>query len=48
MLASRNDHVDHNFSDRFVHLCHVGYFINDEGQKLMDGYICHTFYTFDN
>ena len=48
MLTIRDDHVDNNFSGKFVPLCHVDYFINDDGRKLTVGYICHTFYTFGN
>ena len=32
-------------SDKFVPMCHVDYFINDDKQKLTDEYICRTFYT---
>ena len=46
MLAIRDGHVDNHFSEKFIHLCHVDYFINGDGQKLTTGYICHTFYTF--
>ena len=45
MLAIRDDHIDNHLSDKFVLLCHVGYFINDDGWKLTVGYICRTFYT---
>jgi len=31
----------------FTHL-NLDYFIDGEGQKLMTGYICPTFYTFGN
>ena len=34
MLTSRDNHADNHFSDNFVHLCYVGYFINDDGRKL--------------
>ena len=46
MLAIRDGHVDNHFNDKFVSLCHVGYFINGYLQKLTTEYICHTFYTF--
>jgi len=46
MLAIRDDHVDNHFSDKFVSLCHIGYFINDDERKLTAGYIYCTFYTF--
>ena len=46
MLVIRDDHVDNHLSEKFVSLCHVGYFINDDGWKLTTEYICHTFYTF--
>jgi len=39
-------HVDNHFSDKFVPLCHVDYFINGDERKLTAGYICCTFYTF--
>ena len=48
MLTIRYDHVINNFSDKFVLLCHVGYFINGDEWKLTFGYICHSFYTFGN
>ena len=35
MLTIRDDHVDNHFSDKFVTLCHVDYFINGDEQKLM-------------
>jgi len=46
MLTIRDGHVDNYFSDKFVPLCHVGYFINGDEQKLTIEYICCTFYTF--
>ena len=39
-------HVGNHFSDKFVPPCHIGYFINGDGRKLMVGYICRTFYIF--
>ena len=30
MLTIGNSHIDHYFSHKFVHLGHVGYFINDD------------------
>ena len=48
MLTIRDNHVDNHFSDKFVHLCHVGYFINGDGRKLNVKCICRTFYTFEN
>ena len=46
MLVIIDGHVNHNFSDKFVPLCHINYFINGDERKLMVGYICHTFYIF--
>ena len=46
MLAIRDGHVDNHFSEKFIHLCHVGYFINEDERKLTVEYICRTFYTF--
>ena len=34
MLAIRDYHVNNYFNDKFVFLCHVGYFINGDGWKL--------------
>ena len=48
MLVIRYDHVDNHFNNKFVSLCHVGYFINGDGRMLKVGYICCTFYTFGN
>ena len=31
MLTIKDDHIDNHFNDNFVYLCHVGYFINGEG-----------------
>ena len=45
MLKIRDDHVDNHFSDKFISLCHVCYFINGDGWKLIVEYICHIFYT---
>ena len=45
-MAIKDDHIENHFSDKFVPLCYVGYFINGDGRKLKSGYICHTFYTF--
>ena len=45
MLTIRNDHIDNHFSDKFVSLWHLDYFINGDGQKLTAEYICRTFYT---
>ena len=47
-LAIRDDHVDNHLNDKFVPMCHVYYFINGDGQKLMTEYICRTFYTSKN
>ena len=33
MLTIKDDHVDNHFSDKFIPPCHVGYFINGDGQK---------------
>ena len=46
MLIIRDDHVDNYFSDKFVPLCQVDYFIKGNGWKLTAEYICRTFYTF--
>jgi len=46
MLIIRDGHVNNHFSDKFVPMCYVGYFINNDKRKLTVGYICHTFYTF--
>ena len=46
MLAIRNGHVSNHFIDKFIHLCHVGYFINSDERKLMVRYISRNFYTF--
>ena len=46
MLATRDDHVDNYFSDKFVPQCHINYFISGDRWKLTARYICHTFYTF--
>ena len=46
MLTIKDDHVDNHFSDKFVPMCHVSYFINSNRRKLSTEYICHTFYTF--
>jgi len=46
MLTIRDDYVDNYFSDKFVLLCHIGYFTNGDRRKLTVGYIYHTFYTF--
>jgi len=34
MLSIRDGHVDNHFNDKFVSLCHVGYFINGDRWKL--------------
>ena len=41
-MTIRDDHVHNYFNDKFVPLCYVGYFINGDGWKLTDEYICHT------
>ena len=46
MMTIRFGHVDNHFSDKFIPLCHVDYFINADRQKLMVVYICHTFLHF--
>ena len=48
MLAIKDHHINNLFSDKFIHLCHVDYFINGDGYKLTVKYICRTFYTFEN
>ena len=48
MLKIRNDQVDNHFNDKFVPLCHVGYFIKGNGRKLTTRYIYCTFYTLKN
>ena len=40
MLTIRDDYLDNYLSDKFVYLCHVDWFINNDGRKLA-GYICH-------
>ena len=47
MLTIKDDHLDKYFSNKFVPLCYVSYFINGNQRKLMTEYICRTFYTFD-
>ena len=47
MLTIRDDNVNNNFSDKFLPLSHVDYSINSDGRKLIAGYICRTFYTFE-
>jgi len=39
-------HVDNHFCDIFFHLCHVGFFINGNEQKLTNEWIYSTFFTF--
>ena len=46
MLTIRDGHIDNYFSDKFVPLCQVCYFINGDERKLTVEYICRTFYTF--
>jgi len=48
ILTIRDCHVSNHFNDKFkfIHLYHVGYFINGDGGELTAGYICRTFYTF--
>ena len=31
MLTIRNDHINNHFSDKFIPLYHISYFINDDG-----------------
>ena len=31
MLTIRDEYIDNHFSDKFVHLCYIGYFINGDG-----------------
>lgn len=38
MLRIRNDQVGNHFSEKFISLCRVDYFINGVGQKLTVGY----------
>ena len=33
MPTIRNVYVDNHFSDKFVHMYHVNYFINDEDES---------------
>ena len=47
MLTIRDDHVDNRFSEKFIPLCHVSYFIYDDRRKLTTKYIYHTIYTFE-
>ena len=42
----QHDYIDNHFNNKFVPLCHVGYFINSDGWKLTVRYICRIFYTF--
>ena len=49
MLIIRDDQIDHHhFSDKFISLYHINYFINDDKRKLTAEYICYIFYTFEN
>ena len=48
MLTIRDDQASNHFSDKSIPLCHVDYFINEDKQKLTAGYICRTFYTFED
>ena len=32
ILTIRVGHIGNHFSEKFVSLCHVGYFINDDGR----------------
>ena len=48
MLTIQYGHVGNYFSDKFVFICHVDYFINGDEQNLITGYIYRTFYTFGN
>lgn len=41
----KDGHVGNHFCNIFIPLCHVGFFINCNGRKLMDRWICRTFYT---
>jgi len=41
ILTIRDDYVDNHFSDKFVSICHVDYFINGDGRKLTVGYLWH-------
>jgi len=43
--SSQHDHINNYFSDKFVFLCHIDYFINNDEQKLTIKYIYCTFYT---
>ena len=43
MLAIRNGHVGNHFSDKFIHLCHTGYFINGVKRKLTVNVCMHDF-----
>ena len=47
MLAIGDYHIDNYFSDKFVPMCHVDYFINGDEQKLTIGYICRIFYSIE-
>lgn len=44
MLRIRNDQVGNHFSEKFISLCHVDYFINGVGQKLT---VRYKFYLLD-
>lgn len=38
--------VTNYFNDKFIYLCHVGYFIDTDELKLTAEYIYHTFFIF--
>ena len=44
MLVIRDDHVDNHFSDKFVPICHVGYFFNGNRQVNSRIYLLHFFH----
>jgi len=41
-----NNHADNNFCDIFVSMCHVSSFINGDGRKWTNRWICHIFFHF--
>ena len=39
MLVTRDDHVNNYFTDKFVPMCYVSYFINGNEQKSSDIFV---------
>jgi len=44
MLLIRDNHVDNHFSDKFVSMCHVNYFINSDDGVNDQIYLSHFLY----